>query len=99
MFFMHVFYFQLTNNMNGLEHIIKSETENLQDLTEDAVRHTEEMWTKVTETYNQLQDRGQDFLQSSSTVRIYSILQYKGGIIVLCHALGTTSLGTKYLHH
>jgi hypothetical protein len=60
--------FQLTNNMNGLEHIIKSETENLQDLTEDAVRHTEEMWTKVTETFNQLQDRGQDFLQSSSTV-------------------------------
>lgn len=55
--------------MNGLEHIIKSETENLQDLTEDAVRHTEELWTKVTDTYNQLCDRGQDFLQSSSTVR------------------------------
>lgn len=54
--------------MNGLEHIIKSETENLQDLTEDAVRHTEELWTKVTDTYNQLRDRGQDFLQSSSTV-------------------------------
>ena len=55
--------------MNGLEHIIKSETENLQDLTEDAVRHTEELWSKVTETYNQMQDRGQEFLQTSSTVR------------------------------
>ena len=54
--------------MKSLEHILKSETENLQDLTDTAVLQTEELWSQVESTFRDLEDKGREFLKNSSTV-------------------------------
>ena len=54
--------------MRSLEHILRSETENLQDLTDSAVQQTEELWSEVESTFKDLEDKGREFLKHSSTV-------------------------------
>lgn len=54
--------------MKSLEHILKSETENLQDLTDAAVQQTEELWSQVESSFHDLDDKGREFLRNSSTV-------------------------------
>ncbi|KAK3083136.1 hypothetical protein FSP39_014900 [Pinctada imbricata] len=71
---------QLSNNMNGLEHILRSETEDLQDLTDSAVKHTEELWNTVSSTYNQMNDRGREFLSTSSMTKDDSTIDMRQSI-------------------
>ena len=54
--------------MDGLEHIVRSETEDLQDLTDDAVLHTQEMYNKAHQTFSEFDEKGKTFLQNSATV-------------------------------
>ena len=54
--------------MKSLEHILKSETENLQDLTDSAVQQTEELWSQVESSFRDLDDKSREFLKNSSTV-------------------------------
>lgn len=59
---------QNSNCMKSLEHILKSETENLQDLTDAAVQQTEELWSQVESSFHDLDDKGREFLKNSSTI-------------------------------
>lgn len=54
--------------MNGLDHILKSETENLQELTDTAVKHTESMWEKTSRSHTELEEKGKAFLNNTSMV-------------------------------
>lgn len=54
--------------MRSLEHTLRSDTENLQDLTDTAVQQTEEVWNEVESTFHDLDDKGREFLKNSSTV-------------------------------
>ncbi|XP_060064415.1 titin-like, partial [Ylistrum balloti] len=74
---------QLTTSMSGLEHILTSETENLHDLTDQAMRHTEEMYTKLSQLYNEVQDKGKLFFQNSSTVTDDSTLNVKESVLTV----------------
>uniref|UniRef100_A0A0L8G5K6 Ig-like domain-containing protein n=1 Tax=Octopus bimaculoides TaxID=37653 RepID=A0A0L8G5K6_OCTBM len=50
------------------ENILKSETEDLQDITEDAVKNLQEMWSQTIKIHNDLQEKGSGFLQKTSQV-------------------------------
>jgi len=56
--------------MKSLEHTLRSDTENLQDLTDTAVQQTEQLWSEVETTFRDLDDKGREFLQNSSIVSL-----------------------------
>ena len=61
-------YLQLASSTGSLENILKSETEDLQDITEDAVKRLQGMWSQTLQIHKELQEQGNTFLQKTSTV-------------------------------
>ncbi|ESO86305.1 hypothetical protein LOTGIDRAFT_167354 [Lottia gigantea] len=59
---------QLKHNLDGLEHIMRSETEDLQDLTETAVSQMQELFSKTANIHSQFEEKGKTFLNNSSTL-------------------------------
>ena len=72
--------------MRSLEETLRSDSENLQDLTDIAVQQTEELWSKVESTYNDLEDKGREFLKNSSTVscQLFGLYILFTVLILLC---------------
>lgn len=66
--FFSFIYLQLASSTGSFENILKSETEDLQDITEDAVKNLQEMWSQTLKIHKELQEQGNTFLQKSSTV-------------------------------
>lgn len=58
----------MASSTGSFENILKSETEDLQDITEDAVKNLQEMWSQTLKIHKELQEQGNTFLQKSSTV-------------------------------
>ncbi|XP_046554795.1 uncharacterized protein LOC124264120 [Haliotis rubra] len=71
---------QMVTNMSGLEHIVHSETEDLQELTDAAVLHTQEMWNNMSRNFSEFDEKGRIFLKNSSTITDDSTLEIRSTI-------------------
>ncbi|VDI56857.1 titin [Mytilus galloprovincialis] len=74
---------QFQNNAGGLEHILKSEKEHLQDLTDSAVQHTQELWNITSQQYHEVDDKGREFLSKTSTINDDSSLNIKQAVLIV----------------
>ena len=54
--------------MDGLQHIVRSETEDLQDLTDTALQQVQAMYSQAEQLFAEFSAKGKLFLQNSSTV-------------------------------
>ncbi|XP_012936768.1 uncharacterized protein LOC101859779, partial [Aplysia californica] len=71
---------QLSSNLDGLEHIVRSETEDLQEITDSAVHSLREMFSNTRHIFDDLNLKGKDFLQNATMVSDDSSLDMRGPV-------------------
>ncbi|XP_025104045.1 coiled-coil domain-containing protein 141-like isoform X3 [Pomacea canaliculata] len=71
---------QLSTSLDSLQHIIRSETEDLQDLTDTALQQVQTMYTQTEQLFAEFNAKGKLFLQNSSTIADDSRLEVRTAI-------------------
>ncbi|XP_064598296.1 coiled-coil domain-containing protein 141-like isoform X2 [Liolophura sinensis] len=71
---------QLAINLDGLEAVLRTEREDLQELPEAAVQHTMESWNTACQLFQDMEEKAKAFLQNSSTVTDDSTLEVKQSV-------------------
>ncbi|XP_074642495.1 uncharacterized protein LOC141899810 [Tubulanus polymorphus] len=59
---------QLTQELDEIEELLKSNRYYLQDISEAVIKHIESKWTQMFQTYQELSDKGQEFLDRNKEV-------------------------------
>ncbi|XP_076451161.1 coiled-coil domain-containing protein 141-like [Babylonia areolata] len=71
---------QLSSSLDGLQHIVRSETEDLQDLTDTALQQVQSMYSQTEQLFAEFTAKGKLFLQNSSTISDDSTLEVRTAI-------------------
>ncbi|CAL1540818.1 unnamed protein product, partial [Lymnaea stagnalis] len=71
---------QLSSNLDALEHIVRSETEDLQEITDTAVQNLREMFSNTRHIFDDLNLKGNEFLQNASMITDDSSLDMRGPV-------------------
>ncbi|CAG5126015.1 unnamed protein product [Candidula unifasciata] len=71
---------QLSSNLDGLEHIVRSETEDLQEITDTAVQNLRDMFSNTRHIFDDLNLKGNEFLQNANIIQGDSSLDVNSAV-------------------
>ncbi|BFZ21917.1 hypothetical protein BsWGS_24956 [Bradybaena similaris] len=71
---------QLSSNLDGLEHIVRSETEDLQEITDTAVQNLRDMFSNTRHIFDDLNLKGNEFLQNANLTQNDSSLDVNSAV-------------------
>ncbi|RUS90398.1 hypothetical protein EGW08_001893, partial [Elysia chlorotica] len=71
---------QLSSNLDGLEHIVRSETEDLSEITDSAIQRLREMFSNTQQIFEDLNDKGKEFLQMTTMIVDDSSLDVRSAV-------------------